>query len=72
MKKLKPLPPNNKINSNGANNIHLLDEGKLISNPSTALNDFFVNPRTQESALNLTEDDFDNLPSITTIRSKSY
>jgi len=49
-----------------------LDEGILISNPSTALNDFFVNPRIQESALNSTEDDFNNHPSITTIRSKSY
>ena len=37
-----------------------------------ALDDFFVNPRIQESALNLTEDDFDNQRSITTIRSKSY
>ena len=68
-KKLKPLLPNNKFKADGANNIHLLDEGKLISNPSTAVNDFFVSPRTQESALSLTEDDFDNHPSITTIRS---
>ena len=51
--------------------VHLLDEGKLISNPSTAVNDdFFVNPRIQESALSLTEDDFDNHASITTISSK--
>ena len=68
-KKLKPLLPNN---TDGANNIHLLDKGKLISNPSTAVNDFFVNPRIQESVLSLTEDDFDNHPSITTIWSKWY
>ena len=33
-KKMKPLLPNNKSNTDGATNIHLLDDGKLISNPS--------------------------------------
>ena len=44
----KPLLPNNKFNADGANNIHLVDEKKLISNIfiGTEANDFFVG--TQE------------------------
>ena len=52
-KKIKLLLPNNKSNIDGATDIHLLDDGKLISNLSTVLNDFFVNPSVQESALSL-------------------
>ena len=69
---MKPLLPNNKSNIDGATDINLLDDGKLISNPSTVLNDFFVNPRVQALALSLTEEDFTDHPSIAAIKSKSF
>lgn len=74
---MKPLLPNNKSIIDGATNTHLLEEGepttaKLISNPRTVVNDFFVNTKIQESALNSKEEHFDNNPSIITIKGKSY
>jgi len=69
---MKPLLPNNKSNTDGTSNIHLLDDGKLVSNPSNVFNDFFVNPRIQDSALSLTEENFGDHPSIAAIKSKSY
>ena len=71
-KKMKPLLPNNKSNTDGTANIHLLDDGKLVSNPSNVFNDFFVNPRIQDSALSLTKENFGDHPSIAAIKSKSY
>ena len=73
-KKMKPLLPNNKSNTYGAANILLVDNGKLIStcNPSAVFNHFFVNLRIQDSALSLTEEDFNIHPSIVAIKSKSF
>ena len=65
---MKPLLPNNKSNTDGATNIHLLDDGKLISNPSAVFNHFFVNPKIQVSALSLTEENFNDHPSIAAIK----
>ena len=70
--KMKPLLPKNKSNIDGSTDIRLLDNGQLISNPSTVLNDFFASPRIQESVLNLTEQDFSDHPSLAAIKNKSY
>ena len=50
----------------------VLDDGKVISDPSTLLNDFFISPRIQESALELSEEDFRDHHSITVIENKSH
>lgn len=71
-KKMKPLLPKSKSNIDGSADIRLLDNGQLISNPSAVLNDFFASQRIHESVLNLTEEDFSDHPSISTIKNKSY
>ena len=70
-KKMKPLLPKSKSNIDGSADIRLLDNGQLIPNPSTVLNDFFASPRIQESVLNLTKKDFSDYPSIATGKNKS-
>ena len=69
-KKMKPLLPNNNSSGNSTNDIFLLDNGKVASNPCATLNESFVNPRIPESVLNLSEEDFTDHPSIVTIKSK--
>ena len=69
-KKMKPLLPNNNTSGDSLNDIFLLDNGKVASNPCATLNESFANPRIQESVLNLSEDDFTDHPSIVTIKSK--
>ena len=68
---MKPLLLTNKSSTNSATDIHLLDDGKVISDPSTLLKDYFESPRIQESALGLSEEDFRDHHSITIIESKS-
>ena len=65
---MKPLLPK----KNGSADIHLLDNGQLISNPTAVLIDFFASPRIQESFFNPTEEDFTDHCSIAVIMNKSY
>ena len=67
---MKPLLPNNNSSGNSLNDIFLLDNGKVASNPCATLNESFVNPRIPESVLNLSEEDFIDHPSIATIKSE--
>lgn len=69
-KKMKPLLPNNNSSGDSLNDIFLLDNGKVASNPCATLNESFVNPRIPESVLNLSEEDFIDHPSIATIKSE--
>lgn len=70
-KKMKPLLPSNKSSVDSAE-IHLLEDGKIISDPSVLFNDYFSQPRICNSALQLSEEDFGDHHSITTIKNKSY
>ena len=67
---MKPLLPNNNSSGNSLNDIFLLDNGKVASNPCATLNESFVNPRIPESVLNLSEEDLIDHPSIATIKSE--
>ena len=69
-KKIKPLLPNNNSSGDSLNDIFLLDNGKVASNPCATLNESFVNPRILESVLNLSKEDFIDHPSIATIKSE--
>ena len=69
-KKMKPLLPNNNSSGDSLNDIFLLDNGKVASNPGATLNESFANPRIPESVLNLSEEVFADHPSIATIKSK--
>ena len=65
-KKLKPLLPNSKSNSD--NQIHLIEDGKLTTNPASMFNEYFATPVINESVLNLDEDHFLDHASITIIK----
>ena len=67
---MKPLLPNNNSSGDSLNDIFLLDNGKVASNPRATLNESFANPRIPESVLNLSEEVFADHPSIATIKSK--
>ncbi|XP_068719429.1 uncharacterized protein [Montipora capricornis] len=69
-KKMKPLLPNNNSSGDSLNDIFLLDNGKVASNPGATLNESFANPRIPEPVLNLSEEVFTDHPSIVTIKSK--
>ena len=62
LEKKKPLLPNNNSSGDSLNDIFLLDNGKVASNPCATLNESFVNPRIPESVLNLSEEDLIDHP----------
>ena len=68
-KKMKPLLPNRKPNA-GADTIHLIEDGKVVSDPSSTFNEYFSTPVIFEFELSLTMEDFENHPSVVLIRNK--
>ena len=70
-KKMKPLLPNRKPNA-GADTIHLIEDGKVVSDPSSTFNEYISTPAIFEFELSLTMEDFENHPSVVLIRNKSF
>lgn len=70
-KKMKPLLPNNN-STTIETNIHLIENGKLVADPSTVFNTFFTTPVIEETILNLSEQDFENHVSVQSIKKQCY
>ena len=65
-KKMKPLLPCNKTRNDG--NIQLLENGNIIKEPSTLINNDFSKPIISQAALKPAVDDFKDHPSINKIK----
>ena len=68
---MKPLLPNNKPSIDG-NTVRLIEDGKVVTDPSITFNNYFTSPIIKEPILNLSEDDFENHTSVITIRNQSF
>ena len=68
-RKMKPLLPNRNPNA-GADTIHLIEDGKVVSDPSSTFNEYISTPAIFEFELSLTMEDFENHPSVVLIRNK--
>ena len=68
---MKPLLPNRNPNA-GADTIHLIEDGKVVSDPSSTFNEYISTPAIFEFELSLTMEDFENHPSVVLIRNKSF
>ena len=69
-KKMKPLLPSNK--STRDNTITIIDNDRVVSDPSSALNDYFSTPTITQDILDLPEEDFNNHTSVSLIRSQAF
>ena len=66
---MKPLLPSNNTRIDGST--HLIEDGKVITEPSSVFNSYFMNPVVSKSVLNYSEDDFSDHPSIVAIRKQA-
>jgi hypothetical protein len=70
-KKMKPLLPTNKSNNDGTT-IQLIENGLMITDPSSVFNNYFTTPSVEETILNLTEQDFENHVSVRAIKEQCH
>ena len=68
---MKPLLPTSK-SSVDTSVINLLEEGKVITEPSAVFNDYFSKPVVVDSILNMSEQDFMNHMSVKWITNHCY
>ena len=71
LEKIETLLPNNKPSIDG-NTVRLIEDGKVVTEPSITSNNYFTSPIIKEPILNLSEDDFENHTSVVTIRNQSF
>ena len=69
--KMKPLLPNSKSSIDGTA-VCLIEDGKVVVDPSLTFNNYFTSPVIKEPILNLSEEDFVNHTSVVLIRNRSF
>ena len=70
-KNLKPLLPSARREVS-QDDIHLIDDGKVIKEPSNFFNSFFSTPVLDQPALKLKREEFSTHPSISSISSRDF
>ena len=68
---MKPFLPASSKSNIGSNAFHLIEVGKVVSDPSAVFNEYVSTPVIGEPVLSLSMDYFENHPSTVLIRSKS-